>query len=117
MATKIEVTRICEYCGEEFKAKTTVTRYCSHRCNQRAYKKKEREKKILLSNMETERVKSGSNASIKDKDILNVKEVASLLQCSVRSVYSQIAKGNIKAINLGERLTRIRRSDIEDLFE
>lgn len=51
------------------------------------------------------------------KEILTVKEVAALLNCSVRSVYRNINDGHIKAINLGNRLTRIKRSSLDDLFD
>ena len=38
MQTNIRVKKKCEYCKEEFVAKTTKTRYCCHRCNQKGYK-------------------------------------------------------------------------------
>ena len=38
MKTNIRVKKKCEYCKEEFVAKTTKTRYCCHRCNQKGYK-------------------------------------------------------------------------------
>lgn len=50
------------------------------------------------------------------KEILTVKEAATLLNCSVKSIYRFINDGQIKAANLGDRLTRIKRSDIDDLF-
>ena len=53
MSCKIEIKRICEYCNTEFTAKTTVTKYCSHKCNQRHYKAKVKEQKINKSNSET----------------------------------------------------------------
>ncbi len=39
MSTNIRVKRRCEYCKKEFTAKTIRTRYCSHQCNSRSYKK------------------------------------------------------------------------------
>lgn len=53
---------------------------------------------------------------LKEKEVLSVKEVATLLNCSQKSVYRNINQGRIKATNLGSRLTRIKRTDIEDLF-
>lgn len=38
MSSNIEVVRICEYCKNDFIAKTTRTRYCSHLYNSRDYK-------------------------------------------------------------------------------
>ncbi|EKF55620.1 DNA-binding domain-containing protein [Galbibacter marinus] len=54
---------------------------------------------------------------LNEKEVLTVKEVATLLNCSVRSVYRHINNGTIKAVNLGHRLTRVKRSDIDDLFK
>lgn len=54
---------------------------------------------------------------INAKEILTVKEVAVLLNCSPRSVYRYINDGHIKAINLGNRLTRIKRSTLDNLFD
>lgn len=53
---------------------------------------------------------------LREKEILTVKEVAALLNCSEKSIYRNINNGYIKAVNLGSRLTRIKRSDIEELF-
>ena len=50
------------------------------------------------------------------KEILTVKEAAALLNCSARSVYRYINDGQINAINLGIRLTRIKRSTLDSLF-
>ncbi len=54
---------------------------------------------------------------LNEKEILTVKETAVLLNCSVKSIYRSIKDGQIKATNLGNRLIRIKRSDIDDLFK
>ena len=50
-------------------------------------------------------------------DLLTVREVASLLNCSIRSAYQYIEFGTIKAVNLGQRITRVKRSDLDKLFK
>lgn len=116
MSTKIEVQRICEYCGKQFLAKTTVTRYCSHRCNQRDYKAKHRTNKIHKSNRETITTLNQPIERLKAKEFLTVEDVSKLLACSKRTVYYLIENGKLNAVNLGERMTRIKRSDIDNLF-
>lgn len=116
MSTKIKVQRICQHCGNEFTARTTVTRYCSHKCNSAGYKANLRNGKISESNNETVRIKSQPIEELKVKEFLTVREVALLLNCSVRSAYYSIECGSIKAINLGQRLTRVKRSEIDKLF-
>ncbi len=117
MSSNIEVQRICEHCGNEFTARTTTTRYCSTKCNSAAYKAKLRGKKVDKSNTETQKVKFQSIEDIKAKEFLTVKEVARLLSCSIRSVYYYIENGSINAVNLGQRITRVKRSEIDKLFE
>lgn len=117
MSSNIEVQRICQYCKHEFTAKTTVTKYCSHNCASRAHKERVRQNKIHQSNVYTRKVKFQSIEELQAKEFLTVRDVATLLQCSVRSVYYYIEDGTIQATNLGQRLIRIKRSDINKIFE
>jgi excisionase family DNA binding protein len=117
MSSNIKVQRICQHCGNDFTARTTTTLYCSKRCNGAAYKAKERAGKVEVSNRETQRIKSKPIEELKAKEFLTVREVARLLNCSVRSAYYYIESGTIKAVNLGQRVTRVKRSEIDKLFE
>lgn len=117
MSSNIKVQRICQHCGQEFTARTTITLYCSHRCNSAAYKAKQRAGKVEQSNTETQHIKTHSIEELNAKEFLTVREVARLLNCSVRSAYYYIESGTIKAVNLGQRITRVKRSDIDKLFE
>ena len=58
MSSNIKVQRICQHCGKEFTARTTITLYCSHRCNSAAYKAKQRAERVEQSNKETQRIKT-----------------------------------------------------------
>jgi len=117
MSSKIEVQRICQHCGNEFTARTTVTRFCSHRCASAAHKQKVRAGKVEQSNKQTQQIKTRPIEELKAKEFLTVREVARLLNCSVRSAYYYIESGTIKAVNLGQRITRVKRSEIDKLFE
>ena len=117
MSSKIEVQRICQHCGNEFTARTTVTRFCSHRCASAAHKQKVRAGKVEQSNKQTQQIKTKPIEELKTKEFLTVREVARLLNCSVRSAYYYIESGTIKAVNLGQRITRVKRSEIDKLFE
>jgi len=116
MSSNIHVQRICQHCGKEFTARTTTTLYCTHRCNSAAYKQKVRTGKIEQSNQETQRIKNKPIEELKAKEFLTVREVAILLNCSARTVYSLIECDKIKAIKLGIRVTRVRRTEIDSLF-
>lgn len=117
MSSNIKVQRICQHCGNEFTARTTTTQYCGDACSKRAYKARLTSKKIEASNKETQQIKSQPIEQLKTKEFLTVREVARLLNCSVRSAYYYIESGTIKAVNLGQRITRVKRSEIDKLFE
>ena len=116
MSSNIKVQRICEYCGNEFTARTTVTRFCSDKCAKRAYKVRFKEEKIAKSNFETQVMRNTQLEKIKAKEYLTVKDAANLLSCSVRTVYRLIDNGKISATNFSERMIRIKRSDIDSLI-
>lgn len=116
MSSNIKVQRICQHCGKEFTARTTVTQYCGDDCAKKAYKARIRQAKIQTSNSDTLRIRTRPIEEIRAKEFLTVREAAALLNCSVRSAYNYINSGNIKAVNLGIRATRIKRSEIDKLF-
>lgn len=117
MSSNIEIQKICEYCGNVFTAKTTVTRLCSPKCRKANYKKKQRDEKINNSIDEAKKIKNKTIVDIKEKEVLNVREVSILLGCSIRTVYRLIDNNTITGINLGERMTRVKRSDINVMLE
>jgi excisionase family DNA binding protein len=117
MSSNIQIQRICQHCGKEFTARTTVTQYCGDDCAKRAYKARLRTVKVDQSNKETQRIKTQAIEELKAKEFLTVREVARLLNCSVRSAYNYIDAGTIKAVNLGRRVTRVKRSEIDKLFQ
>ena len=73
MSTNIKITRICEFCQNEFTAKTTKTQYCSLKCSSRAYKARTRKSKIDESNRQTEIARHPHLEAVKTKDFLSVK--------------------------------------------
>jgi len=116
MSSNIYIKRICEHCGNEFTARTTVTRFCSNRCSSGASKKRIKAEMIEASNKQTQQIKTQPIEQLKAKEFLTVQDIASLLNCSVRTVYRYLGKGNLKTVNLGKRLTRVKRSEIDKLF-
>jgi len=62
------------------------------------------------------KIKIKSIEELQSKEYLTVQEAAALLGYSVRSIYLFIESGKLKAKNLSQRMTRIRRSDIDELF-
>lgn len=117
MSSNIKIIRICEFCNNEFTAKTTVTRYCSHRCNSRAYKEKIKSKKIKKSNEETINIKTQFIEFLNVKEFLTVKDIAILMNCSRQTIYKIIDKGKLNAIKLNKKKIFVKRSDLDKLFK
>lgn len=116
MSTNIRLTRICQYCGKDFEAKTTVTAYCSHPCAQRAYKDRKRAEKIGVSNEHTRQVIERPMEEIRAKEFLNMADASKLLGVSRWTLWRHIKAGTINAVKIGSR-TVVRRVDIDRLFE
>ena len=117
MSSNIQVQRFCEYCGKEFTAKTTKTKYCTHLCNSAAYKAKIRKGKIVKSNESVRVTKNKKYEDVSSKEFLSVKDAAMLLGCSFRTIYRLIDEGALKASNIGERMIRVKRTDINQLLD
>jgi excisionase family DNA binding protein len=115
MSSNIKIVRKCEFCGNEFTAKTLQTRYCSHVCNSRNYKKNKREEKI-----ETAVKKSNEpiayDASVNIKEFLSIDETAMLVGASRRTIQRLISDGKLKASKLGSR-SIIKRKEIDNLLK
>ena len=116
MSSKIRVKRICEQCGNEFEARTTVTKTCSDTCASRAYKARQRAAKVTVSNEQTRRIIVKPIEDIRAKENLNIADASKLLGVSRWTIWRAIGSGGLHAVKLGRR-TLIRRSDIERLFE
>ncbi|MDB5136598.1 MAG: hypothetical protein JWP37_3201 [Mucilaginibacter sp.] len=116
MSSNIKVTRICQFCGQEFEARTTVTKFCSHVCSRRAYKAAVRDQKIEKSNKEVTATKVTALEYLKLKEFLTVREAATILNSSRQTIYTLINSGKIKASNIKLKKTLIRREEIDRLF-
>ena len=117
MSSNIQVQRICQHCGKEFTARTTVTQYCSDTCSKRAYKARLRAGKVEQSNKETQRIKNQPIEELKAREFLTVTQVSKLIGCSRQNVYNLINTGKLKATNILLKKTIVKRSDLDKLFK
>jgi excisionase family DNA binding protein len=115
MSSNIEVQRICQHCGNEFTARTTVTKYCSHNCSRKAHKERIKALKIEASNNETQQIKNRPIEELKAKDFLSIADTCKLVGISRRTVYRLIERGELTKGKAGTR-TIIRRSDLDQLL-
>ena len=117
-SSSIRIKKVCEWCGEVFYAQKTTTRYCSHRCNSKAYKEITRNKRIQDTETKTDILISQQPIQIiKDKEFLSFAEAGTLLGISRQAVYKMVAAGHLKASKISSRLSFIKRNDIENMIE
>lgn len=112
MSSNIRIHKVCEFCYNDFVAKTTVTKYCGDLCAKKAYKARKRAEKLNAVQKELKQQSVKPIASINAKAFLKVSEAAVLLACSSKTIYRLIDKGIIKGVNLGERMTRVSRESL-----
>lgn len=115
MSTNIRIKRICDFCLQEFTAKTTKTKYCSHKCNSRAYKAAVRKEKMKTSDEQTTKIVNVDMEKIKVREFLNITQASRLFGISRRTVYRLIDRGHLNIAKFGTR-TVIRKCDLEAFF-
>ena len=114
MSSNIEIQKKCKWCGQIFIARKTSTNYCSHKCNNAAYKERIRRERIATYQKEISI--NTEEASIENKEFYTPPEVAKLLGISRASIYRYMAENIIKVVQFKSK-TLVRRKDIELLFE
>jgi len=72
MSSNIKIVKICEFCNNEFIAKTTTTKCCSDNCSKRFYKLKIKNDKIGKAELKTE-IKRKPKAFITEEEINVIK--------------------------------------------
>lgn len=124
MSSNIRIEKVCEYCKNEFIAKTIKTRYCSHSCNNKAYKEAARSEKIKTAynpiNTKTSQklvTASVSYDTLSKKELLTVAETCLLLNITSVTLRRWIKVGIIKTSRLGKKHI-ISRTEIDsNLFK
>lgn len=116
MSSTIRIEKVCEHCGKEFTARTTVTRFCSHKCNSRAYKSGIRKGKVENIAVEMEIMKATKQNVLNEKPFLTVIETCQLLGIGKTNFYSLVHDGVLTPVKLGSR-TIIARKQIDSLFK
>ena len=114
----MKTKKVCEWCGTTFYAQKLTTRFCSHRCNNLAYKETVRQKRIQEVETIVQTIISEQPISdFKDKEYLSFKEAATLLGLSKQAVYKMVYAGKLQAFRISSRLSFIRKKDIDRMVE
>ena len=121
MSSNIRINRICKHCGEVFVAKTFKTQFCSHSCNSKDYKKREKIRRMeefkeeYKSDLKNSKSQSMNMEELKSKIYLSIAEVCLLVGMSDSTIRKFVKEGRLKTIRLGKKHL-ILKSQIEDLM-
>lgn len=121
MSSNIRINRICKHCGEVFVAKTFKTQFCSHSCNSKDYKKREKIRRMeefkeeYKSDLKNSKSQSMNMEELKSKIYLSIAEVCLLVGMSDSTVRKFVKEGKLKTIRLGKKHL-ILKSQIENLM-
>ena len=121
MSSNIRINRICKHCGEVFVAKTFKTQFCSHSCNSKDYKNREKIRKIeesqeeYKSDLKNSKSQSMNMEELKSKIYLSIAEVCLLVGMSDSTIRKFVKEGRLKTIRLGKKHL-ILKSQIENLM-
>ena len=110
MSSNIRIVKLCEYCKNEFIAKTTVTQSCSDNCAKRFYKLKINNSKIAHAEIKTEisrkpnaYITSNKLQLIKEKEVLDLQEAALLLNISPLTLRRWVLSGKLTSFKPGKK--------------
>ena len=106
----LEIKRKCKFCGKAFIIKTLDSIYCCKKCSEAAYAQKKRaeakEKKLALIAKSVPKV----------REYISIREAVAIYGVERDTLYLMVRRGQIPSINIGTRLTRISRKDLEKMF-
>lgn len=121
MSSNIRINRICKHCREVFVAKTFKTQFCSHSCNSKDYKKREKIRRMeefkeeYKSDLKNSKSQSMNMEELKSKIYLSIAEVCLLVGMSDSTIRKFVKEGRLKTIRLGKKHL-ILKSQIENLM-
>ena len=105
MSSNILIDRVCDYCKKTFKAKTTVTRFCTKTCNSRFYKLRLKKLKIDASHRESEtKLVEAPPSPVNNKEYLSIEEACQLIGISRMTLHRLLKAGKIRHKKIGRRI-------------
>jgi excisionase family DNA binding protein len=122
MSSNIRLTKLCEHCNKEFIAKTIQTRYCSHSCNNKAYKEAKRKEKLEsvsrkgnIANPPNPQSLPINYSGLNQKEFLTINECSLLLNITSVTLRRWIKDQVISTKRVGKKHI-IKRQSINDLL-
>ncbi|HEY0743034.1 MAG TPA: helix-turn-helix domain-containing protein [Chryseosolibacter sp.] len=116
MSSNIKIQKNCEFCGNDFTARTLYTRYCSKSCNKKHYKQLLLEKNLEIKT-DQENIKVSPTETLKNssQEYFEINEAAQIMRVSRATLYRLIKTKKFKKKKVLSR-TIISKEDIKSFF-
>ena len=114
--SNLKIPKLCEFCEKPFEAKTVVTRFCSKYCSEKLGKRQKQLAKEIEAKKTVLENSVSKIAELQTRPYISVSEAEMLFGISKNTIHRLIKNKKIPAINIGQRLTRISKVHIEQMF-
>ena len=106
----MKTTKKCIFCGKPFTTRSGMQRYCSETCQTEAKRARTAQKNNLFKI-------ASPIMEIQHQEYLTFSKAAILMGCSRQYIYKLVATGKLKASRISNRMSFIRKADIERMLE
>ena len=110
MSSNIRINKVCQHCNKVFIAKTTVTKFCSDQCAKSNYKKRQKDARIEVSQVDTERLLSEGKQQNKSAfagnsaEMVGTSGLSAVTGLSERTIFRLIKDPAFPRVKIGKRL-------------
>lgn len=114
MTGKFEYKKVCNFCGNEFVAQKSTTKYCSERCAKRGNKEENRQERLRK---ESEAIKERNRQNLLAQENLSLTDAAVLLGISRPTLYKLLNDRGVELLRISKRTIRVKKSDLLNLYQ
>lgn len=102
--------RKCAFCGREFTVNSGMQKYCCEKCAAKAKRARKKKTQDFMNNVEP-------LAELRMQEYFTFSKAAVLMGCTRQYIYKLVAQGKLKASRIGDRMSLVRKADIEAMLE
>lgn len=113
MTSKFEYKKVCQFCGNEFVAQKSTTKYCSASCANRGHKAEKRQERLQV---ESEAIKERRRQNLLAQENLSLTDAAALLDISRPTLYKLLQDKEIELLRISKRTIRVKKTDLLNLY-
>lgn len=103
-------TRKCAFCGKEFTVNSRMQKYCCEKCAAEAKRARKKKTQDFMNGVEP-------LSELRQQEYFTFSKAAVLMGCTRQYIYKLVAQGKLKASRISDRMSLVRKADIEAMLE